>query len=443
MKIKIYSFLFVSIFLFPICSLPVSARECEQILLHPGSAQVPDTFISYSDDTAPEWKKIWDRARSLYRQKKFAQAGTQYELLLTRKENIDQARWEYVSVLMCLSQWQRAEVELGMLTSHHPERIEYQLAGAEIAFRSGDYTSAVQEYASLYHQSTLSGCNEDMVQILTGYIEALEGLGRIEALIPLMEQLIRLRPEDQALQLKLADIAVMNNQPKRAMAVLQELEQTSQDDPAVLERIARVLTVQGKRMEAASYWQQLVGLDRLNREAHEQLIAYYHWQKQPPMELKHVESLLLVMSDDTTLFERAIRLQLALDRPDRALKYCNLLLSMQPDNVMAGQLKQQALYEFAEKLLVLVDNNGHGMLWQDLARVTADYAGVYFAMADMLREQGRRHELIEVLSVINRAIPDNIEISNELSQLLKIQGRDTILASSRDTESRDPVILPQ
>ena len=107
------------------------------------------------------------------------------------------------------------------------------------------------------------------------------------------------------------------------------------------------------------------------------------------------------------------------------------------------QLKQQALHEFAGKLLVLVENNGPGMLWQDLAQVTTDHAGVYLAMADMLREQGRRDKLIEVLLVIHHEIPGDAGIRNELASLLKEQGRGTILASSRDADSRNPVILPQ
>jgi TorA maturation chaperone TorD len=119
------------------------------------------------------------------------------------------------------------------------------------------------------------------------------------------------------------------------------------------------------------------------------------------------------------------------------------LLSLQPGNKVIEQLKQQALHKFAGKLLVLVENNGPGMLWQDLVQVTTDHAGVYLAMADMLREQGKRDKLIEVLLVIHHEIPGDAGIRNELATLLKEQGRDNILASSRDADSWDPVILPQ
>ena len=161
------------------------------------------------------------------------------------------------------------------------------------------------------------------------------------------------------------------------------------------------------------------------------------------MELKHVETLLSIMPDDSNLLQQAGRLNLALDRPDRALEYYGVLLGLQPDDREIEQLKQQALHEFAGKLLVLVENNGPGMLWQDLAQVTTDHAGVYLAMADMLRQQGRRDKLIEVLLVIHHEIPGDAGIRNELASLLKEQGRGAILASSRDADFRNPVILPQ
>ena len=426
-------------------SMPLSASgiECDQNILDFGSGQVPGHFILYQDDLAPEWKKIWDQARSLYKQRKFEQAQVQYELLLARKENVDQARWEYVSTLICLEQWQKAETELGMLINHEPDRPEYQLAEAEIALGSGDFSSAVNVYAPLYEQYKVSGSNDDTVRILTGYIGALEGLGRIEALTPLMQQLIRLRPDDYELQKKSAYIAIKNNQPQRALLILRTLVQSNQEDPEVLQSLARIQMSLGNRMEAASYWQQVLGLQGECREAHEQLIGYYHWLENPAMELKHIETLLLILPDDSNLRERAGRLHLALGRPDRALEYYGVLLSRQPGNKVINQLKQQALREFAGKLLILVENNGPSMLWQDLAQVTTDHAGVYLAMADMLREQGRRNKLIEVLLVIHHEIPGDAGIRNELAALLKKQGRGTILASSRNADSRDPVILPQ
>jgi tetratricopeptide (TPR) repeat protein len=443
MKRLLYIFLSATLLLMLSLPLSVSGVECYQNVLDFGSGQVPGHFILYQDDLAPEWKKIWDQARSLYKQKKFKQAQVQYELLLARKENVDQARWEYVSTLICLEQWQKAETELGMLINHDPDRPEYQLAEAEIALGNGDFSSAVKVYAPLYEQCKISDSNEDTVRILAGYIAALEGLGRVEVLTPLMQQLIRLRPDDYELQKRSADIAIKNNQPQRALITLRTLLQSSQEDPEVLQSLARIQMSLGNRRDAASYWQQVVGLNGECRKAHEQLIDYYHWQKKPAMELKHVESLLLILPDDSDLLERAGRLHLALGRPDKALEYYGVLLSLQPGNRVINQLKQQALQEFAGKLLILVENNGPGMLWQDLARVTTDHAEVYLAMADMLRDQGRRDKLIEVLLVIHHEIPGDAGIRNELAALLKEQGRGNILASSRNADSWDPVILPQ
>ena len=312
MKKTKYLFPSATLLLMLLIPLSAAAVECNQSILDFNSGQVPGHFISYQDDLAPEWKKIWDQARSLYKQKKFRKAQVQYELLLAKKDNVDQARWEYVSTLICLEQWQKAEAELGLLISHDPDRAEYQLAGAEIVLGSADFSTAVKAYALLYEQCIVSGCNDDKDRILTGYIAALEGLGRIEVLSPLIEQLIRLRPDDYALQKRSADIAIKNGQPHRALAILRTLVQSNQEDPEVLQSLARIQMFLENRMEAASYWQQVVGLHGECREAHEQLIDYYHWLDNPAMELKHVETLLSIMPDDSNLLEQAGRLHLAL-----------------------------------------------------------------------------------------------------------------------------------
>jgi hypothetical protein len=90
----------------------VTAGQYGQPAFSANAAQIPDHFITYQDDPGPEWKKIWDQARRLYARKKYGQAQVQYELLLASKDNVDQARWEYVTILMCRRQWQKADAEL-------------------------------------------------------------------------------------------------------------------------------------------------------------------------------------------------------------------------------------------------------------------------------------------------------------------------------------------
>ncbi len=433
------------IFLGAIClpgmyvSSAISAVDCEQA--SPGFST--EYFISYQDDSAPEWKKLWDQARTLYSQKKYDQALVQYELLLAGKDNIDQARWEYVTVLICRRQLQKAGAELAVLISHDPDRWEYQLAEAEVAVGSGDFISGVERYAQLYSRHTAAGSTGDREQILSGYIDALEGLGKFTDLMPLMEQLAVLRPADSGLKLRMAATAIKTDQPRKALAILRGLAKQNPENLKVLQELARVLTAMGSEKEAGACWQQVIGIDPADREANRQLITYYQVAGNLSMELKHVERLLLLVPDDTELLAQAGRLNIALDRPDRAIGFYNCLLSLQPDNSEIEQQKDRALHDFAAKLVDLIENTGSSLLWQDLVQVTDDRIGVYHALADMLRAQGRRAALIQVLLVIHNEVPGDEVTGAELENLLKEQAGSDILASSGEGASTPSEIPPQ
>jgi predicted Zn-dependent protease len=417
-----------------------TAAECGQFM----SGFSADHFISYRDDSSSDWIELWDQARKLYSLQKYGQAQVQYELLLADKDNIDQARWEYVNVLMCRAQWQMAETELAVLISHDPDRAEYLPAMAEVALGKGDFNTALELYEQLYaEQGKADGSGKDRIRILSGYTKALEGLGKKGRLLPLMEELAMLRPDDSSLQLKMANIAVEIGMPQKALTILRALAGKDHENVEIFQELAGVLALLGNTREAAAYWQQVVGLDAENREANEQLMAYYHKLGNPSMELHHVERLLLSVPDDCSLLEQAGRLNLGLNRPDRALEYYSWLLSLQPDNRLVAQQKDRALRELAAKLLALIENTGSSMLWQDLVQVTDDRIGVYRALADMLRAQGRHCALIQVLEVIHKEVPEDTAIGDELVTLLKEQARGDILASSREGSSIPAAILPQ
>jgi tetratricopeptide (TPR) repeat protein len=418
----------------------VSAADCEQDL----SGFSTENFVSYQADSAPEWKKIWDRARTLYSQKKYDQARIQYELLLAGKDNIDQARWEYVTVLICRKQFQQAEAELALLLSHDPDRWEYQLARAEVALGSGDFSNAVELYAQLYvRQCAAAGSPEDRVHILSGYIDALDGLGRFTSLIPLMEQLAALRPADTELKLRIAETAIKIGQSRKALVIYRGLAKMHPENLKVFQALARVLTTMGSKKEAGAYWQQVIGIDAGNREANSQLITYYQEEGNLSMELRHVEQQLLLVPDDAELLARAGQLNIALDRPDRAIGFYDCLLNLQPGNREIEQQKDRALHDFAANLLDLIENTGSSLLWQDLVQVTNDRIGVYHALADMLRVQGRRAALIQVLLVIHNEVPGDTVIGEELASLLKEQTGSDILASSGEGDSTPSDILSQ
>jgi tetratricopeptide (TPR) repeat protein len=443
MKQTIFIFLSVFFVLPPV----VLAGHGEETVVRSEALTAPDSTpphaISYRNETAPDWKKIWDHARNLYTRKKYEQAQVQYEVLLSRKDNIDQARWEYVSVLMNRQLWQKAHVELSILLGHDPDRAEYRLAAAEIAVGCRDFNTAVSLYAALYEkQCTAAAPNMDRARVLSGYIASLEGLHRIETVLPLMEQLVKLQPEDAGLHRRLAQMAMERKQPQRALHILAALRENNALGVAGQQIMARTYEALDKPVAAATCWQQVVGQDPGNRVANQQLITYYRSVGNRPMELKHIRALLADMPDNTVLLNRAAALNIALNRPDRALEYYNLLLAMNPGNLSVVRLKDEALHAVAAQLLGLVANSGSSLLWQDLVQVTADRVGIYRALADILRSQKRWGELYEVLLVIRREVPADKGIRDELNILIRQQDKsNTVFASARQREHTAPVII--
>lgn len=129
----------------------IHAFEPATVSLVPeASSLVPDRDIQYQGSHIPQWKKIWDQARSFSRQEKYEQALVQYELLFLQKENITEAIWEYVSILLHLQRWQQANLHLPNLISRESENRGYLLAQARVYMETGQIDRAVDMYGNLY-----------------------------------------------------------------------------------------------------------------------------------------------------------------------------------------------------------------------------------------------------------------------------------------------------
>ena len=185
---------------------------CEHSELNLSSEVIPKNSIRYRDSRSPAWKANWDQGRKLFRQKKYAQAEKEYELLLLQKKNIAQARWEYVFILMQQKQWRKAETELAVLIARNPHRPDYLLAKAKITLETGDLNIAAAIFDRLYRQQRgMNTCREDLTLILSGYIAVLEKMKKFDTLLPLMEELKILQPPGYTIRKKAATIAMEND----------------------------------------------------------------------------------------------------------------------------------------------------------------------------------------------------------------------------------------
>lgn len=380
---------------------------------------LPDHQIQYEETLSPEWKVNWDLARSLYREKKYPEALVQYEILFTQKGNVDEARWEYVSILMYLKRWEKAKAELEKLLATEPESIRYRLAMAAVSLETGNTDNSIILYEKLLGQPV---AESEKVIILKGLIKAYEVLGQQDDVVVFLEQLIALNPQDVDLRIKQVALELRLGNVDKAQLLCSKLEQSWPQNINVLILCARVEEGRNQNKGAVSYWQKVIALDPENTEAHIRLYNLYYENENWAMSFSHLEHLLKMTPTDVTLLGQAADLNMHLGRVDHALQYYEFGLTIDPFNTELAERKKKAQIIMAEDLLVLVKNDGGKKLWQDLFLVTPDSPGVYCEVARLLREQGQVAELIEVLRLLNRHAPDDRQIYDELAFLLEQQG---------------------
>lgn len=434
------SFICLSCLLCPFFALVTeTAASCNKTVDLFSYAQPPAHIIRYSEDLEPEWKKTWDRARILFASNQYEKSLEQYRLLLEEKKNIDQARWEYVSVLLRLQRWQKAAVELSQLVNNDPENPAYEFARAEIALGLKNYRSAAQLYARLYAASNKKRpCTTANIKLLKGYVISLQALGKYSMLLPLLEELVRLQPADLAAQKSLVEVALQNNLPQKALFILKKLSRQAPGDVQVFQTMAHLYQDTGNTEMAAACWQQVVGIDPDNIEANTYLIDYYAHADNPSMQLKHVEHLLSILPNKRKLILQAADLYRVLHRSDRALDYYNQILTREPGNSEILSIKNTLIPEVVEQLLALIQT---GSLWQELVRAPADKKNIYKSMAEMLRVKGEKKHLLEVLIAVQQVDPVDMNIPKEINLLKKQIQKEKILASTEKTLSRIPDII--
>ncbi len=414
-------------FIFPFlcaffCQPAVFAESTEKVNgVATGVLKVPDRDVQYADkEHLPQWKTDWDQARALYRQGKVGSALVQYELLLQNKNTIEEARWEYTSLLIQEKRWQTAAKELDTLLAREPGNRKYLFARAQVALEGGRAEQAVKLYGQLYEGSP-SG--DGALVALTGLIAAFDKLGNREAQLPLLEQLLLRKPNNVELLKQAGRLAFELGQWEKTVNLLSKPLQDAPDDIDMLRLVAKAQERLGNVEQAAYHWQQLVALLPGDVEANSWLSKYYRERGNSEMALEHLERQLRVTPGYVDLILTAARLHNQMARPGQALNYYSLYLDLVPEDKKVVEERNRTRKALAADLVTLVEHKKVQQLWQDLKLVTGDREGVYLEMAERFRQEGKERELTEVLLVLYQQFPSDRQIYFELVSLLEEQGR--------------------
>ncbi|NTW87535.1 MAG: tetratricopeptide repeat protein [Desulfobulbaceae bacterium] len=379
-------------------------------------AIAPERNISMIDTDLgiPDWKILWDNARSHVKSKKYSQAASVYSELYKKKSNIEQANWEYCQVLLKTGDFKNAAKIIASLLERNFHRIDYLLAGGQAATQDKDWEAAVGYYGRVLEKAP-SGELSDVA--LEGLIGGLRNMGKKEFSLPIAEHLLVRQPDSRKLLEETALDAHTIGQNDKARQLLKKLLEKWDVEDWVLLHAAKVFDVSGEEEESSIVWQEYVKRHPDSLQFRHKLVDYHLSKAEYDAALEHLIYLIEHLEDNDAVLLKAGSINLyQLGRPDKALSYFERYFQKHPDSDKVKQYIENIQYILANDFLSIVENDGAWLLWRDLAKVTPNRVAIYRQMADLLENKGMIKECLDVLSIIHHHHPDDETISMRLAQ---------------------------
>lgn len=363
----------------------------------------------------PIWKKKWDSVRKLVRDQEFKQAAKGYGELLNMKSNIEEARWEYLQVLTRLEEWDTASALVDSLIEQNPLSIEYRLKAGEIALERKEFERAAKYFSWILSKSPNS---PDGLTALEGVVDALQGLGRHEVLLPLMEQLYIRKPNNPDLLKQLASTAMAQGKMGKAADYFSILIDHFPVADRIIFQAANIYGQMKNKAKAAQYWEMYLEKHPEYIPFQKNLSDYYLSLNDRAKALPHLLFLLENDKRSEQLLLKIGRIYLHdLKRPDKALVFLQEYGGKNPENKAVQDEIAEIQTVLANDLISIVENDGAWMLWKDLAQLTPNRTAIYLSMVDLLDSLGKEKEMYEVLNIIHKHDPKNREALLSLAEV--------------------------
>lgn len=356
-------------------------------------------------DEEPVWKMKWDVVRELVRQQKYREAALGYGELLSMKSNIEEARWEYLQLLMRLNEWDLASNLVASLIEQNPHSMEYRLSGGEIALVREEFERAAKHFGWAFTRSPNSSHG---LTALQGLIDALQGQGKHDKVLFLIEQLYVRKPHDPDLLRELATIARQQGKMSKAAHYFSILIDQFPVDARIIFQAATLYDQMGKKGKAALYWKDYLDKHPEYLPFQKKISDYYLSIQKQSLALPHLLVLLKKGERSDALLLQIGELYLHdRKRPDQALIFLEEYFLKNPDNKVVQDEIAEIRTVLANDLISIVENNGAWRLWKDLAQLTPDRLAIYLSMVDVLKSLDKEEELYEILTIIYQQDPGN------------------------------------
>lgn len=422
-----------------------------------GKGIVPERTIQLKEDGDVAWKTLWDEARQLVRQGRPEKAVPVYEVLLGKRQDLELARWEFVSLLLHLSRGGKALPHLEKLVEASPQNLPYLTALAETLFEQGNFARSVEMRKRILRQEP------DNARALEGLAWGLLRQGKKAEALPAFEELYQKEPEHGMLRETLSQLYYDLELYDKARPHIQALAAKENSAPELLRTAARLHDRLGLGSQSAHYWQRLLGHLPRNPEALEWLAAYHQKEGRAEAALPYLTALLAGEPSSPQLLKRLGRTYFGLARFSEALKTFERYIALKPGDLEVLRLmvethaalgnRSQSMLTLArvlsldsesnlenlEKAADLYEENGRhreaAVVYERILQsrpddpaILAKYARAWLAVGDEARARTmwahleRRQKLLEVLEILAGLEPDNGEVLEKLARMYLARG---------------------
>ena len=347
---------------------------------------------------SPEWKVLWDRARSLAHDENYLLAVKTYSDLYNIKPNIEEANWEYCKVLLKVEDFSTAAKIVGGLLDDDPNNGDYLMASGAISMHWENYEAAARYYGRVFEKDP-TGINADSA--LLGLATSLQNQGKKELAFTLLEQYSVRNPENSTVLQQLASDAHQLGKSQKARRLYTKLIENLEVDDQILFQAVEVFDTPGYEKKRSTLLLEYLKRHPNYMPFRQELVKFYIENNEFEAALYQLRYLSdNIENNDNFLLEAGTLCQRDLKRPDKALLFFDRYSQKHPEDIEIKQKIIQIQSGLAKDFLSIVENDGAKQLWKDLAEITSNRRDIFLEMSALLEKKGQTDALIEVLTII-------------------------------------------
>ena len=395
---------------------------------------VPSRQVEQVQKVVPDWKRSWDTARRMVLAGDYPAAVAEYEVLLTQRPGLEEARWELAKTCIQMQDWPHAVSLLDRLLDARKDRRDYLTALANVMVMQKHWGRAVELFSRVLEKSP-----GDTVAI-KGMGRGLLSLDRPKEALPYFERAYRHAPDNSEGRRVLADLAYGLGEYEIARPHLVALAAATDASNELLLKTARLHEKLGLQNLAVDYWQRLLKREADNVEAHRRLAVISENGGRFAEALPHLLALNRLVPHDASLSLRIGKALAVTSRGKEALPYLDRYVAAAPDDIDALELLVSLYAMQGEKKAAAA------RLDRFFAVKEPPVAGRVKQAARLYEAAGRFEEAVAAYGRYLSLAADDPEAVQALAVNLRkigVRGGFEALAGFAEQESPSPVIAPE